>query len=67
MEMFTRGSIIRNNDVASLNVPLSYVHKQESDHSSHSFSGNHQLVSTIMTAAHFAALLQNATSVYNLS
>lgn len=67
MEMFTRGSIIRNNDVASLNVPLSYVHKQESDHSSHSFSGNHQLVSTIMTAAHFAALLQNATSNQHMS
>ncbi|CAK5120728.1 unnamed protein product [Meloidogyne enterolobii] len=62
MEMFTRGSIIRNNDVASLNVPLAYVNKQESDHSSHSLSGNHQLVSNIMTAAHFAALLQNATS-----
>uniref|UniRef100_A0A1I8BGK4 CUT domain-containing protein n=1 Tax=Meloidogyne hapla TaxID=6305 RepID=A0A1I8BGK4_MELHA len=56
MEMFTRGSTTRNNDI------VAYLQNQGSNHSSHSFSGDHQIVSTMMTAAHFAAMLQNATS-----
>jgi hypothetical protein len=62
MEMFTGlrdRSITQHNETQALKIPSLNIHSQVSDHSAPSISGDQQFVSTMMTAAHFAALLQN--------